>query len=295
MTDLKVLDEIVRNIGNNPLYRNCANGDKRLMVALCLFFCLHQQYSFANYALKEAADRLFNDLDSKNLTDDAKDSLTLFNLQHAILSYNSCYDTVLQIVYFAFHFAKDFHSRQQYLKQLNRCKWSDIRSVKDRQTGLCKAEETGLKIWCSELTDKASKSLFDKLSVLYGEDCRGRVNKLANTIKHKGGISIASLNKFIPDCLCVETPFTFSKQGDTYKLTPVKNNIETFDPKILYPQEIDFEECISMLKYQNKIIYEFVEYLFNFMGLNVFNKRDVFAPKFTLPFYYDDYDTEQTK
>lgn len=294
MADLKVLDDFVRNIGNNPLYRNCANGDNRLMAALCLFFCLHQQYSFANYALKKAI-RLFDNMDSESLTDEAKDSLILFNLQHAILAYNSCYDTILQIVYFAFHFAKDFHSRKQYLAQLSRCKWSDIRPVKDGQTGLRKAEETGLKIWFSELTDEASKSLFDKLSVLCGKDCRVRVNKLANTIKHKGGISIVSLNQYIPDCLRVETHFAFSKQGDTYKFTPTKNNIESFDPKILYPQEIDFVECISMLKNQNKIIYEFVEYLFNFMGLNIFDKKDVFAPKFTLPFYYNNYGTEQTK
>lgn len=275
MTDLKVLDEFVRNIGNNPLYRNCANGDKRLMVALCLFFCLHQQYSFANNALKEA-DRLFNDLDSKNLTDDAKDSLILFNLQHAILAYNSCYDTVLQIVYFAFHFAKDFHDKGGYEKQLENCRWKDLKKT------------------FNMLTNEASKSLYDKLFVFYEKDRNDKKN-LANIIKHRGGISIASLNKFIPDCLCVKTPFTFSKQGDTYKFTPTKSNIESFDPKILYPPEIDFVECISMLKHQNKIIYEFVKYLFNFMGLNVFNKRDVFAPKFTLPFYYDDYDTEQTK
>lgn len=294
MEDLKVLDEFVKNIGNNPLYRNCANEDNRLMAALCLFFCLHQQYSFANYALKKAI-RLFDNMDSESLTDEAKDSLILFNLEHAILAYSSCYDTVLQIVYFAFHFAKDFHSGKQYLEQLNRCKWSDIRFIKDRQTGLRKAEEIGLKIWFSELTDEASKSLFDKLSVLYGKDCRGRVNKLANTIKHKGGISIASLNQFIPDCLRVETAFTFSKLGNTYKFTPTKSNIESFDPKILYPQEIDFVECISMLNDQNKIIYDFVEYLFNFMGLNVFNKKDMLSPDFKLPFYCDNNGTEQTK
>lgn len=294
MTDLKVLDEFVKSIGSNPLYRDCANRDNRLMAALCLFFCLHQQYSLANYALKKAI-RLFDNVDSENLTDEAKDCLILFNLQHAILIYNSCYDTILQIIYFAFHFAKPFHSKSQYLKRLKRCKWSSTQSVKNKQTGLEEIKHTGLRKCFSELTDEASKSLFDKLSVFYGKDCRGSVNKLANIIKHKGGISIASLNHFIPDCCRVETSFIFSKQGNICKFAPAKGNIEMFSPKILYPQEIDFEECISMLKNQNKIIYEFVEYLFNFMGLNVFNKKDIFAQNFTLPFYYDNYDTEQTK
>ena len=292
MTDLKTLNEFVKSISENPLYhRNCANGDNRLMAALCLFFCLHQQYSFANYALKKAI-RLFDNLDTEKMTADTKDSLTLFNLQHSILAYNSCYDTILQIVYFAFHFAKQFHTQSQYLAQLNRCKWFDTQTIKDKQTGLEVIKNTGLKVWFSELTDETSQLLFDKLSTFYGADCRGQVNKLANIIKHKGGISIASLNKFIPDCIRIDTPFTFSKQGDTYKFTPEKRNIETFNPQILYPQEINFEDCISMLKGQNKIIYEFVEYLFNFMGLNVFSKKDIFAPKFTLPFYYDNYDTE---
>jgi len=286
MRELKALDEYILKISNNPLYRNCANGDNRLMAALCLYFCLNQQFGFANYATTKA-NRLFCSSDTNNLTQDAKDCLALYNIEHAILSYSSCYDTILQIVYFAFHFAKDFQSEKQYREQLNRCLWYDSPIVKDKETGEYKAKEIGMKIWFAELSDNSSKLLFEKLSTFYGSSCRGKVNKFANGIKHKGGISISSLNTYIPDCKRILTPVTVSKIGNTYKFHPIDNNVATFDPKILYPQEIDFEECLSMLESQNKIIYEFVDYLFQFMGLNVFNKKDIFAPKFTLPFYYD--------
>lgn len=294
MEDLKVLDEFIISISNNPLYRNCANGDNRLMASLCLFFSLNQQYGFANYATMKA-NRLFRNLESEKLTEDAKDCLVLFNLEHAILAYSSCYDTLLQIVYFAFHFAKEFQNEKKYQDELNRCVWYNTHIVKDKVTGEYKAKEIGMKVWFRELTDDASKILYDKLSTFYGPDCRSKVNKYANMIKHKGGISIASLNQYIPDCIRVITPFTFTKQGNTYKFHQTDGAVETFNPKILYPQEIDFQECLSMLKNQNTIIYDFVEDLFNFMGLNVYNKKHIFAPKFSLPFYYDNHGTEQDK
>lgn len=286
MAELNVLDNFIVKISDNPLYRNCANGDNRLMASLCLYFCLNNQYSFANYATMKA-NRLFDNSDTANLTQETKDCLTLYNLEHAILAYSSCYDTILQIVYFAFHFAKDFQNEKKYHEQLNRCLWYDSPIVKDKESGEYKIKETGMKIWFGELSNDASKSLFEKLSTFYGASCRGKVNKYANAIKHKGGISIASLNSYIPDCIRVVSPITFTKKGDTFKFHLTDKNMTTFNPKILYPQEIDFKECLSMLENQNKIIYEFVEYLFNFMGLNDFNKKDIFAPKFILPFYYE--------
>lgn len=292
--ELKVLDDYIRMISNNPLYRCGANGDKRLMASLCMFFRLNQQFSFANYALIKA-DNLYNNIDTEKLTDEAKNCLILFNIEHSILAYNSCYDTVLQIVYFAFHFAKDFHSEKQYLRQLSRCKWKDEYSVLNKVSNTYEKKETGLTFWFSELTDEISQSFFAKLSSFYGPDSRGIINQYANAIKHKGGISISLLNSYIPDCSIVETPVEFIKEDNKILLKPENNNIKIFDTKIFYPEEIDFAESLEILKKQNTIIYEFVDFLFNYMGLNIFDSKSILAPNFTLPFYYKKNGTEQDK
>jgi len=225
----------------------------------------------------------------ENLTLDARECIILFELQHAILAYSSCYDTILQIVYFAFHFAKDFTTEKKYHKQLSRCKWFEEVPKKDKKTGTTIVEKRGVKVWLGEISSDKANTLYDKLVVFYGAGIRGKVNKYANSIKHKGGISIARLNTYIPKIIRIKRPFMIKKN---ISFQPLFKDVEKFDPKVLYPEEIDFNECFSMLVEQNLEIYNFTEFLYEFMGLSNFDKKSIFASQFTLPFYYDKNDTE---
>lgn len=291
--ELKTLSDYILSISNNPLYRHFANGDNRLMAALCLFFSLSYQLDFANYAVKRVLRLQKND--NKDLTDDARDTIILYELQHAILAYSSCYDTIIQIVYFAFHFAKDFNNEKDYLKQLSRCKWYEEIIRQPKGSNLPISVKRGLRVWFEEIETAESKALFVKLSELYGPNYRGKVNKFANIIKHKGGISISSLNTYIPDISRITEPIKFVKRETRYYLDPQSKIGELFRAEIFYPTVIDIEDCIDMLIEQNHIICNFVEYLYTFMGLNKYNKEDLFAPKFELPFYYEHDGTKQDK
>lgn len=275
------------------MYRHFANDDNRLMAALCLFFSLSYQLDFANYAVKRVLRLQKNE--NKDLTDDAKDTIMLYELQHAILAYSSCYDTIIQIVYFAFHFAKDFNNEKGFHKQLSRCKWYEEIIRQPKGSNLPTSVKRGLKVWFEEIETAESKALFIKLSELYSPNCRGKVNKLANIIKHKGGISISSLNTYIPDISKITEPIKLVRRGTRYYPTPQSKTGELFRAKIFYPTVIDIEECIDMLIEQNHIICNFVDYLFTFMGLNKYNKEDLLAPIFELPFYYEHDGAKQNK
>ena len=287
MTELKTLIKSIQGISKNPLFRNCANGDHRLMAALCLFFNLSHQFDFANYATKKAI-RNFNDAKDCELTQESRDCIVLFNIEHAILSYSACYDKILQIVYFAFHFAKDFSTKKEFQEQLSRCRWYEKSFDANGNN-----KEIGLKIWFNEIKSDNAHNFFEKLSNFYGPDIRGKINKYANQIKHKGGISLPLLNKYIPSVCRVETPISLKYNGNRITLKNQETVGAIFKPEIFYPEEIIIEHFIPLLKEQNNCIFEFVEYLYTFMGLDIYNTKIIFAPQFQLPFYY--HGTEQNK
>lgn len=266
--------ELNKELASNPLYISCAKGDYRLMASMCLFFSLGQQFDFANYALTKAIREDQGATINGEKTKDAQDCARLFSLQQAILAYSACYDTILQIIYFGFHFAKHITTQHQYIDELGRCRWCELRKKTDPATGEEITEEFGIKIWLSKIDTPVAKRLFSDLQNLYGEDKRGRVNSLANTIKHRGGITIASLKKYIP-----EIKYCTGKK--------------VFGPEIFYPKQINLDDCISMLIEQNQIIYEFATKLYEFMGLKIEDNKSY--KEYTLPFDYDNYDTEQTK
>lgn len=286
MSELKTLIEFIQGISNNPLYRNCANGDNRLMAALCLFFNLSHQFDFANYATKIAI-RTQENFYNNQLTTSSRDCIVLFNLEHAILSYNACYDRILQIIYFAFHFAKDFETKKHYEKQMRRCKWYE-KSFDTHGSPI----EHGLKVWFQEINSAYARELFTKLSEFYGEDVRGRISKYSNIIKHNGGISIPTLNTYIPNVSRLTSPISFVKRKGRITLDSHCVPVKLFNPNIFYADEIEYTDCISILNDQNSYIYSFVKYLYTFMGLGNYNPKDIFAPNFTLPFYYDGAETK---
>lgn len=280
ITELKNIVTILKEISKNPFFKNCANGDHRLMAALCLYFNLSYQFDFANYATMVAIRTYEND-DNQNLTQDSRECIVLFNLEHAILSYSACYDKILQIVYFAFHFAKEFSTKKEYQSQLNRCRWH----TKDIDANGTQ-KESGLKFWFREIESKSAQDLLKKLEDFYGSN-RGKINKYANQIKHKGGISIPILNNYIPSICTIESPFKMERDGNRLFPKFQDSTIKLFKPDILYPIEVDPNNIISLLIEQNSIIYDFSDYLFKFMGLDVYDANSIFAPNLQLPFYYN--------
>ncbi len=287
MNELKDIHSIIEGIASKRLYINHIIGDRRLMAALVLYFQLSYQYDFANYALNQARTILSCGECRSELKGDARDCIVLFELEHAILSYNSCYDTILQIVYFAFHFADDFSTKEEYRKRLSDCKWISRKYKKD-ENGKNESIECGIKSLLRGISP--DQKLGEKLVDFYEKD-RKYIRDLSNIIKHQGGISINSLNTYIPDVKHVKGKLPIKRDGNEYCYDPKSSPIEVFDPKILYQECIDLDGCISELIKQNNYVFEFVQYLYEFMGLEQADKTTTI----TMPFYYDCNGKEQTK
>lgn len=289
--DPKTLHNFINEIANNPLYKTCANNDNRLMAALSLYFSLSHQFDFANYALKKAKSLRSDDNYEPNLKGISRECIILFNLEHAILSYNACYDTILQIIYFAFYFANDFSTDIEFKKELSECKWKKSKKAKD-ENGSNIRIDCGLKKLLQEIPNELAKSLFVKLQELY-EKKRKYVNNYANIIKHKGGISIQSLNTHIPDIARVLTPVSLEVKDGKCSFKLQSEEPEIFNPKMFYQECVDLDDCISELIKQNNDIYEFVEYLYGFMNLSQIDRSIKSSlTNFSLPFYYNCNDTE---
>lgn len=236
MEPLKNLNYIIKELNDTQV----SLTNKRTIASFYLFYVLSHQLDFANYALTKARNVII----SENMNEKDQDCLRLYFIEHAILAYSACYDKILQIIYFGFYLAEDFNNRKEYKHQLRICQYKDIKKR--------------LKSDNSE----TARDLVNKLKVFY-ETERAKVNKYANLIKHKDGIIIKSLKIYIEN-IKIGAKVRWEKENDKYEFSVT--DPKSFDITMLYPEEIDVNECIDMLTKQNKLIYDFTDYLYRLMS-----------------------------
>ena len=89
-------------------------GDTGLIIASQKIQELERIFSSAKFALVKGS----HDKQQGVSGDDAQTVIRFEFLKNAIIWYNSCYDYILQIVYFGFDFNKPISCRSEYLKEL---------------------------------------------------------------------------------------------------------------------------------------------------------------------------------
>lgn len=231
---------------------------KGLYISTIKFEELEDLIRFSNASLRDGIKEDYKATINGEVRPEAQRVLRFYHLKYAILNYNACYDYILQIIYFAFNFSEDITTQQIYQEQLGKCTFSN--SSKFRQQFKAFSE-----------TNTKAKELFDKLDDFYNNK-RRKLGGWANAIKHRGGLSIPEM---IPNrhntCIFESGSIVFS--------------YETICPNI-----ITIEEIIDELKEQNKIICEFSEYLFDFLGFNKVNTNKLSVNDWFLdvrPFVYE--------
>ena len=122
----KLLEIIVKN-----KFYNCgANGDIVLMAALTRFICFCFQFDKASYCHIKAWKYKNKAVSNDGIISDSDETLQYFNIQDAFLGYNSCYDTLLQAIKFAFQLVPELKSKNDFVEALKDCKWgSDGKSI----------------------------------------------------------------------------------------------------------------------------------------------------------------------
>ena len=265
--NLKNLHSEIEYIAKSSLYKWGANGDNRLMAALCLIMNLSHQLDYGNYALRGVSKV------SENCSMDttSKECVQLLYIQQAFQHYSACFDTILQIVYFGFHIAKDFSSHKKYLATLKGANFENItKKLGDRPN------------------DDHCKYMLKVIRIYYNTG-RSVINDAVNSAKHRGGISVPSLNTYIPPIA--------NCQGVTYKNNggpefTVSKDYAVIKADWFYPYTATIGEYMHALELANKRIKKFIDAILNCMNISpdTINKSD-----FKLPFYYDNYGTEQTK
>lgn len=219
-----------------PYFTLLCGGHKGLYISTIKFEELEDLIRFSNASLRDGIKEDYKATINGAVHPTAQRVLRFYHLKYAILNYNACYDYILQIIYFAFDFSEDITTHEIYQEQLVKCSFGNSSKFRQRFKAF---SETNIK----------AKELFNKLDDFYNNK-RRKLGGWANAIKHRGGLSI---------------PEMIPSRHDTCIF---REGAKVFSPEIIYPNTITIEEIIDELKEQNKIICEFAEYLFDFLGFN---------------------------
>lgn len=260
---IKTLHDKIQMLARSTQYKFGANGDNRLMASFCLMMSLSHQFDYANYAFKKVIEISQNNCMSK----ETRECFQLMNVQQSILYYSACYDTLLQIIYFAFHFAPLFKNQKEFVKSLNGCVWI-------KRKGGLKAQ------MIKSIKDSFEREFFDRVSDLY-ENKRIPLQEIANTIKHRGGVSTPTLNTYLPEIANGVQKITIIKNGDDVEFD-IPEQFSIIKASWFYPLSYSMEYFVDILRKNNLIVYDFVEYLFGIMNLN---EKALDDCNFKLPFY----------
>ena len=229
------------------------DGDIVLMAALTRFVCFCLQFDKASsHHLK--ALKYENKLQQKEVKlSDSDAYLQFFNVQDAFLGYNSCYDTLLQAIKFAFRLVGRIETERDFLDVLDNCKWNTT------------CDTIGIKELLSKsyLGQNTSFKNFLNKSISFFETKRNKNAKYANNIKHNGGIIFPSLKNYIPDVSKILDEVSIIISSDGKCRFNIQEKSEPFEMEWLYPLTIDSTTALQILNTQNESIYNYAVYLFS--------------------------------
>lgn len=296
MTELKLLyiTDLVQCIKSSSLYRCMTNGDNRLNVALHQFENLSTNLGYANYGLilckRHYDEFLCNEEMSTNKKEEA-----FYHLRNSIISFQICYDTILQIVFWSFHFAKDVHDENDIHNEIGNCKWNDKFFLRGNFRKKLNNEnyEQYLEQISIETRNRYSPEAAKFADVIseYFIHKRQILNDHGNIIKHRGGFTlhrsggISRLNKPVKLIILPNGSCNFE----------VPEEAQLVSNKWFEPMEINIAEEIDMLIEQNHHIVSLAKFIFETLRFNELTSKEIFAPNYSLPFTFKSNGTEQNK
>ncbi len=242
---------LLEMIVKNQFYNCGANDNQNLMAALtrCVCFCF--QFDKASY---EHLKALKLEVKSQIPKSDGDIFLQFYHIQDAILGYNSCYDTLLQIIKFAFQLAPELHTQEDFLDAINNCRWTSDPNTQ------------GIKeLLQQKYSDNMVFPAFLKKSISFFETTRRKNAEYANKIKHGGGILIPPLQTFIPSVSKVNQKVSIIKKADGTLHFGFPKDITSFKMEWLYPDVVESQRLLQILQNQNAKIFEYAQYLFQFL------------------------------
>lgn len=254
-----------------------SNGafNKCCFVALLKTLCLERQMLNAYMHLCFAKNHtdIFKNISESFQKYDGELAKLIF-LSDAIIAYNNCVDTVLQIIYFGLEFMPEFNSQRDYEKYLKQCKWPTI--------------EKGLADFISLHPQHED---FYKKTVEFYKTVKP-IRTIANAIKHHGGIVSEHTKIPCPPGYTINLSKSVNSTDDLpslqYMMDLIKNGSnDVFSPKSVLPFTINFEEYIQILEDANSLIYDFTHYIFSYIGLYDATMSNIascqtFRPKFSI-------------
>lgn len=254
MKSLKNLQDIYLDIVKTPFYKNGANGDRYILTSLSRLIALSYQVDSANYTLKQA-ERLFK-------SKDADEILCLYQLQNSITSYCGCYDTILQVIYFAFKFNEKLNDEDDFQYILKKCRWNPDGNTSHISVK-SKLEEL--------LPNKKIATLIKKLDRFMNRS-RRQVATLANYLKHGGGLITKKHASYIPSIgyLNGEYSMTINKNNEFVDIKfPDKTSL--FMANWCYPHVVDVKIVIGQMHQQNESIIRIVTDIYHLLGYDKLN------------------------
>lgn len=266
-----------QRIINSPCYLFNGSYNSCCLVALTKYICLERQLIKAYYTLCIAAKHFSESIDSSQSEARRKESElhALHNIENAIVSYNNCVDTLLQIVYFVFEFVPCFYKADDFTKYLKQCRWERIKSKFKKYLN-------------NPYPNPKAFVVYDRLDRFYSG--ASAIRDLANAIKHHGGLTTAKSKIPCPPGLTlpVKCPFNFPLAlGDDLEKLIKETGDDIFNPAAILPTVVDFEFVIKQLENQTDKIYDFAHFIFRESGLlnateqNI-NIRITFHPTFSV-------------
>lgn len=251
-------------------FYNCgANGDQNLMAALTRYVCFCFQFDKASYTHIKA---LKTGIKSEISKPDGDIFLQFYHVQDVILGYNSCYDTLLQVIKFAFQLAPELHTQEDFLDAINNCRWTSDPNTQ------------GIKELLKEqYSDNIEFQTFLKKSISFFETVRRKNAEYANKIKHGGGIIIPPLKTFIPSISKVNQKVSIIKKADGRLYFDCPENTSSFKMEWLYPDVVESQRLLQILQNQNAKIFEYAQYLFQFLKYDTLKDIPSISGKYTFP------------
>lgn len=246
MRDPKNLHNICLSIIQSLFYKYGASGDRYIMASLSRLVTLSYQFDSANYTLKQA-ERLYKSKDTDEI-------LSQYQLQNCIISYCGCYDTLLQVIYFAFKFGGKLNDEADLINVIENCRWradgnmSHI-SLRNSLEGL--------------LPNDRISALIKKLDHVMNNP-RQRVATLANRLKHGGGLITRKYATYISNIGYVNCTIIKGKKD---KVVDIKfaDKASSFMAKWLYPHIVDIPVVLDQMYQQNEAIYKIVLYVYHLL------------------------------
>lgn len=264
-------------------YMSNGSFNKCCFVALLKTLCLERQMlnAYMHLCFARNHTNIFRDASQSFQIYDGELAKLVF-LSDAIIAYNNCVDTVLQILYFGLEFMPEFNSQRDYEKYLKQCKWPTIKKVLFDYTSL----------------NHQHVEFYNRTVEFY--TAAKPIRTIANAIKHHGGIVSKHTQIPCPPGYTIQFPKSVTSTDNLPSIQSMmdmiqKGSSDVFSPKSVLPFTIDFEEYITYLEDANSLIYDFAHYIFRYIGLYDATKSNLVSHQTFRPIFSIRNGTKQDK